>query len=77
MNTPEIRLELHRIIDQINDSRLLEAVYTLLSSQDGQAKSIPKKMMDSMLEASEADIEAGRLIDHQSLKEEIQSWRKK
>ncbi|UII20749.1 hypothetical protein [Fulvivirga ligni] len=77
MNTPEIRLELHRIIDQINDSRLLEAVYTLLSSQDGQVKSISKEMMDSMLEASEADIKAGRLTDHQSLKEEIQSWRKK
>lgn len=33
MNTPELRLELHKIIDQIKDSQLLEAIYTLLTSQ--------------------------------------------
>ena len=77
MDTPEIRLELHKIIDQISDSRLLEAVYTLLSSRREQGKTLTKEMMDAMLNASESDIQSGRLTDHQSIKEEIRSWRKK
>ncbi|GAA0194617.1 hypothetical protein GCM10009122_58210 [Fulvivirga kasyanovii] len=77
MDTPKIRLELHKIIDQISDSRLLEAVYTLLSSQRGQGKTLSKEMMDVMLNASESDIQSGRLTDHQSVKEDMQSWGKK
>ena len=83
MNAPEIRLELHKIIDQIKDSQLLEAVYTLLTSQrkiaayttDG--KPLTKEVMDAMLEASESDIKSGRLTNHRIVKEEIQSWRRK
>ena len=33
MNTSELKLELHQIIDQVKDNRILEAVYTILSSQ--------------------------------------------
>jgi hypothetical protein len=83
MNTSELQLELHQIIDQVKDNRILQAVHTILSSQvsvfahttDG--KPLTKDNFDEMLEAGESDIKAGRFIVQKDLKEKIKTWREK
>jgi hypothetical protein len=83
MNTSELQLELHQIIDQVKDNRILQAVHTILTSQvsvfahttDG--KPLTKDNFDEMLEAGENDIKAGRFISQKDLKEKIKTWREK
>ncbi|HEY8938516.1 MAG TPA: hypothetical protein VIM65_25020 [Cyclobacteriaceae bacterium] len=83
MNTSELKSELHQIIDQVKDNRILEAVYTILSSQvsifayTSDNKPVTKEQLDTMLNASEEDINAGRLKDQSDIKKEIKTWRKK
>jgi hypothetical protein len=83
MNTSELKLELHQIIDQVKDNRILEAVYTILSSQVSifayttDNKPVTKAELDMMLAASEEDIKTGRLMDQREIKKEINTWRKK
>jgi hypothetical protein len=83
MNTSELKLELHQIIDQVKDSRILEAVYTMLSSQvkifahTTDNNPVTKEELDLMLNSSEQDITAGRLIDQNDIKNEIKTLRKK
>jgi hypothetical protein len=83
MNTSELQMELHQIIDQVQDNRILQAVHTILSSQvsifaqttDGRPLS--KDGFDEMLEAGEEDIKARRFISQKNLKEKIKTWREK
>ena len=83
MSTSEIRLELHKLIDQIKDNRLLEAVYTLLAAPQKitahgtDGKPLTKKTMDTMIEDSESDIKSGKLTNQESVEKEIESWRRK
>ena len=83
METTELKLELHKIIDQIRDNRVLEAVYTLLTSRDkivvysSMGDPLEKEDMDAMLKASESDIQYGRLTNQKDLKQEVKSWQKK
>jgi predicted transcriptional regulator len=83
MNTSELQLELHQIIDQVKDNRILQAVHTILSSQvsifahSTDGKTLSKDDFDKMLEAGEADIKAGRLVSQKDLKEKIKTWRGK
>ncbi len=83
MSTVELQSQLHKIIDQVTDERVLKAVHTLLSSKiniyahssDGQA--ITKEELDSLLSLSEEDIRTGNTTSVHDLKIEIESWRKK
>jgi hypothetical protein len=83
MNTSELKLELHQIIDQVKDNRILEAIYTILSSQvsifahTADNKPVTKEELDKMLALSEGDIKAGRLTNQTEIKKEIKTWRKK
>lgn len=83
MNTSKLKLELHQIIDQVKDNRILEAVYTILISQvsifayPADNKPVTKGELDMMLAASEEDIKAGRLVNQSDIKKEIKTWRKK
>jgi hypothetical protein len=83
MDNLELKLELHRIIDQVKDNRILQAIHTMLSSQVNVfahttgGKAITKEEFDMMLESSEVDIKAGRLTNQKDLKEEIKTWRRK
>jgi hypothetical protein len=83
MSTPELKSELHQIIDQVNDNRILEAVYTILSSQlnifayTTDNKPITKEALDKLLELSEDDIKSGRITNQADIKKEIETWRKK
>ena len=83
MNTTRLKTELHQIIDRVTDGRILQAVHTILSAQtniqaySSSGTSLTKQAMDEMLEASEAEIRAGKLTNHEGIKNEILSWRKK
>lgn len=83
MDAAELRTELHRIIDQVKDNRILQAIHTMLSSQvsifahTSDGNPVTKDELDTMLQVSENDIKYGRLTNHEDLKEEIATWRKK
>ncbi|MFY8035975.1 MAG: hypothetical protein ACOVMQ_02350 [Cyclobacteriaceae bacterium] len=83
MSNSQLQLELHQFIDQVKDTEVLNAIHTLLKSQvnviarGADGKGLTKYDVDKMLQDSEEDISAGRLIKHQDLKEEISNWRKK
>ena len=83
MNTSRLRTELHQIIDSVTDDRILQAVHTILSSQakihsySSSGHPLTQQAMDGMLEASEEEITTGKVTDHEDLKKEILSWRKK
>ena len=82
MSSVELKLELHRIIEQIDDSRILLAVHTLLEGKSDPVfstdrNSLKKREMDVMLSEGEDDIHAGKVTDQRQLIEEIKTWRKK
>ena len=82
MKTTELQSELHKIIDQVRDKEILQAVHTLLASQIPSfaflaGGPLTKEDIDKMLQASEEDIKYGRVIKQRILKEEIKTWRKK
>ncbi len=83
MSNSQLQLELHQFIDQVKDTEVLNALHTLLKSQvnaiarSADGKGLTKYDVDKLLQDSEEDISAGRLIKHQDLKEEISNWRKK
>ncbi len=83
MSNSQLQLELHQFIDQVKDTEVLNAIHTLLKSQvnviarSADGKGLTKYDVDKLLQDSEEDISAGRLIKHQDLKEEISNWRKK
>jgi len=83
MSTTELQSQLHKIIDQVTDQSILEAVHTLLNSQiniyahssDGRA--ITKKELDLLLATAEEEIRLGKTTTGRDLKNEIKTWRKK
>lgn len=83
MKAEELQSELHKIIDQVQDEEVLLAVRTLLNSQvmplayAPTGEPLTKADVDRLLQVSEEDIQYNRVIDHQELKKEIQTWRKK
>lgn len=83
MNTTRLKTELHQIIDRVTDGRILQAVHTILSSQtniqaySSSGQPLTQQAMDGMLEASEEEIRTGKVTDHEDIKKEILSWRKK
>ncbi len=74
MSKADIKAELHQIIDNINDSRILEATYTLLSRQldvvafSVEGKPLGGKEFEMMIDEGEADIKAGRVHSHEEVK---------
>lgn len=83
MSATELQSQLHKIIDQVTDKNILQAIHTLLSAQvnfygySSEGKAITKKELDMMLAASEEEIRAGKTTSTHDLKKEIKSWRKK
>ncbi|HMR58395.1 MAG TPA: hypothetical protein PKC10_13805 [Cyclobacteriaceae bacterium] len=83
MSISDLQLKLHQIIDQVNDPEILKAVHTLLNSQlepvikTADGFPISKIELDELLELSESDIQNGKTINQEDLKNEITTWRKK
>jgi len=83
MSATELQTQLHKIIDQVTDKNVLQAIHTLLSSQihiyghTSEGKATAKKELDILLATSEEEIRTGKTISSHDLKKEIKSWRKK
>ena len=69
---PDIKVELHQMIDQIGDDKVLEAVYTLLSNQPvaytTSGKSLNQEAYEAMIDEGEEDIKKGKVSSHQDVK---------
>lgn len=83
MSATELQTQLHKIIDQVTDKNILQAIHTLLSAQVNsygqttKGKAITKKELDIMLASSEEEIRLGKTTSSIDLKKEIKAWRKK
>ena len=80
ISTADLKDDLHQIIDQIEDQATLQAVHILLAPQVGtfynlEGKRLDQDSIEDLLEESEADIEAGRIVSQKALETQIQSWR--
>jgi len=68
----KIKSELHQIIDQIGDDKLLEAVYALLSSHtvasDLDGKPLTQEEFEAMIDEGEDDILNGRVYTLEEVK---------
>ena len=69
---PDIKVELHQMIDQIADNKVLEAVYTLLSNQPVAfttgGKSLIRAAYEAMIDEGEEDIKNGKVFSHKEVK---------
>ncbi len=67
-----VRIELHQMIDRIEDVKVLEAVYTLLSNQTVSyaVKGQPLTQMayEAMIEEGEEDIRMEKVHSHEEVK---------
>ena len=65
MSTDQKREELHHLIDQIEDEKVLEALYTLISNQivafSTQGHSLDLKTYEAMIREGEEDIITGKV----------------
>lgn len=77
MKTADLKIDLHRLIDQIEDSRLLQAVYIILSRETAEGKvsdwnklsEVEKQAITEGLD----DIENGRVSTHEEVMARIRS----
>lgn len=69
---PDIKVELHQMIDQIGDDKVLEAVYTLLSNQPvaytTSGKSLNQSAYEAMIDEGEEDIGKVKVFSHEEVK---------
>jgi predicted transcriptional regulator len=75
MSTTELKSTLHTLIDSINDSKTLNAIYTLLSNK---TKSVDfwDELSDEQkteIEESIAEADRGELIPHEQVMKEIKA----
>ena len=68
----DIKVELHQMIDQIGDNKVLEAVYTLLSNQrvayTTSGNPLNQAAYEAMIEEGEEDIRKGNVHSHEEIK---------
>lgn len=68
-----IKIELHQMIDKIEDVKVLEAVYTLLLNQTvaftTENKPHDQEAFEAMIEEGEKDIRTGKVYSYQDVKE--------
>lgn len=72
MSTTELRSNLHRIVDSIEDERLLRAIYSFLqkreSSEDGRMwKQMTEEQKQEVLRAYEESEDDANLIDNKDI----------
>lgn len=69
MTTSEIKTRLHGIIDRIDDSEVLEAVYDLLSQKDKHLYSLKgyelsQEEFEASIEEAEVNLSDGKTFTH-------------
>lgn len=74
MTTHEIKADLYKLIDKINDETLLNAVRTILSKQSKNKTDWANELTEELrtaLEASLSDSEKGKIIGHEDAMKQI------
>ena len=74
MSTAELKSNLHKLIDGINDSQTLKAIYTLLSKKDTTDVDFWDELSDEQkaeIEEAIAQADRGELIPHKEVMAEI------
>ena len=72
-----IKLEIHELIDKIENDKVLQSVYAILSDQallhstDGELLSHGK--FEEMIDEGESDIASGKIHSHESVKAHFKS----
>ncbi len=79
MDIQTLKLNLIEDISRLNDASVLEKVEQLLRSSriaayEQQLKPMTKKELQDRINASEAAIEADRVISQEDLEKEAESW---
>lgn len=80
MNKVQIKEEIHKYINQADD-RFIHLVYGMIKEDKNEivahtvkGKPLTQSEYVVMIEESEDDIKAGRVISHKKLKKEIKGW---
>ncbi len=68
----DIKVELHQMIDQIGDNKVLKAVHTLLSNQvvayTTRGESLNQAAYEAMIDEGEEDVKNGKVFSHEEVK---------
>ncbi len=75
MDSLRIKEDIHQIIDEIEDEKILLAIHQMLYAR--KSNDVSLREFEQLIEKAEQDIKGGRVTDQQNLKNEIASWRKK
>ncbi len=76
MNVIDLKSDLHRLIEQANDLRILEAVKVILSKECEDSRDWADELNDSLIEELEASIkeaDKGKTISHAEAMHQIKS----
>lgn len=80
MDTPNIKSDLHKLIDNINDERKLKKAYTLIESlsvvnEEGVLwAGLTEKEKEELLEIEKESHDPDNLIDHEEMKKKHKKW---
>jgi len=81
MSTLELKTDLHNLIEEISDTSVLKALYTLLKQKNedfigftSARKPLTKKELIKRLEKAETQIKKGQSVTIDELEKEAQSW---
>jgi len=73
MTTTTIKSNLHQMIDELDDKKILEAIYTLLKSKittKSKTYTVSKEELDA-IDAGIKDIEADKVYTYKQVREKI------
>ncbi len=76
MNTFELKSDLHDLIDQINDTNVLSAIRTLLTSQTKDVRheiELPSEIKESVKRGMD-QARIGKTKDHSEIIEKYEKW---
>lgn len=77
MSTDEVKAEVHRLIDQIEDEIYLREVMEAMRSEFGQTSDIAYELSEDELAQIPASVEVvkkGRYTTNEQLKTEVKQW---
>ena len=74
MNIAKLQLQLHQVIDTINDREKLEAIYTLLKESKGLYKSMSLEEYVGKIDEARQQIKDGKYFSADKLDKRSSEW---
>ena len=74
MGLADIRLQLHKMIDTVEDSEKLSAVYTLLKSSSSPFKAMTLDEYVGAIDTARAQIKEGKYLTQEELEKQVENW---